>query len=98
MQDQLLRGGGRLKKWLAGATLDAAALREQLLKFGRPAVNRDAFALPQAGMGLSERRLCSFVGDGRIARLKSLRRRSLSDRDPNYEIGLNNRIRLQARQ
>lgn len=53
----------RLKKLLAEQMLDAAALRELLLKkLVGPAAKRAAIAHLQAVMSRSERRACSIVG------------------------------------
>jgi len=52
----------KLKKILAEQMLDAAALRELLVKNGRAlAAKREGVAHLQAALGLSERRACNVV-------------------------------------
>src|SRR4051794_6850861 len=72
---QLEDENARLKKLLAEAMLDTAALRElPSKKWVRPAVKRDAVAHLQAALGLSERRACSLVGaDRKMVRYQSCR-------------------------
>lgn len=65
----------KLKKILAEQMLDAAALRELLVKNGRAlAAKREGVAHLQAALGLSERRACNVVdADRKMIRYQSCR-------------------------
>ncbi len=58
---------GRLKRMLADAMLDNAALKDLLGKAVRPAARREAVAYLRQAFEMSERRACRVIGGDRTS-------------------------------